>query len=360
MEKWGNLKENAKMSNVGIVFAMHLANIISSEVFMKMFKLMTIGALAIAASLYAEKPVLKIAYSDWPGWTAWEIADKKGFFKKHDVNVKLEWFDYGPSMDAFAAKKVDAVGVANGDAMVLNATGARNVTILINDYSNGNDKIVGAPGISSIKDLKGKKVGVEIGCLSHALLINALLKNGLKESDVTLVNMPTHQAVQTLESGEVSAVVAWVPHSVNALEKVAGSKELYTSANEPGIIYDVLAVSRESLMKNKAEWEKVVAAWDDVVAYINDPKNKPEMIKILAARVGVPESQYAKFVGGTHFLRLSESAKYFKKDDGSYGSIYGSSKRVDDFFVRNKVYDKHVDVERYINSSFTENFLKSK
>ena len=327
---------------------------------MKMPKILLAAAMGLAATLYAEKPVLKIAYSDWPGWTAWEIADKKGFFKKHDVNVKLEWFEYGPSMDAFAAKKVDAVGVANGDAMVLNATGARNVTILINDYSNGNDKIVGAPGISSIKDLKGKKVGVEIGCLSHALLINALLKNGLKESDVTLVNMPTHQALQTLESGEVSAVVAWVPHSVNALEKVTGSKELYTSADEPGIIYDVLAVSQESLMKYKDEWMKVVAAWDDVVAYMNDPKNKKEMVKILADRVGVPESQYAKFIGGTRFLRLNESIKFFNKKDSSYGSIYGSSNRVDEFFVKNKVYDKHVDVNRYINPSFTEKLVNGK
>jgi len=324
---------------------------------MNISKFLMAGVMALAATVYAQKPVLKIAYSDWPGWTAWEIADKKGFFKKHDVDVKLEWFDYGPSMDAFAAKKVDAVGVANGDAMVLNATGARNVTILINDYSNGNDKIIGAPGINSIKDLKGKKVGVEIGCLSHALLINALQKNGLKPSDVTLVNMPTHQAVQTLESGEVSAVVAWVPHSVNALEKVKGSKELYTSANEPGIIYDLLVVSQESLMKNKAEWAKVVAAWDDVVAYLKDPANKDEAVKILAARVGISEAQYSKFMGGTKFLSLSESVKYFKKGEG-YNSIYGSSKIVDKFFVENKVYDKSVDVNRFIMPKFTEEALK--
>lgn len=324
---------------------------------MNISKFLIAGVMALAATVYAQKPVLKIAYSDWPGWTAWEIADKKGFFKKHDVNVKLEWFDYGPSMDAFAAKKVDAVGVANGDAMVLNATGARNVTILINDYSNGNDKIIGAPGINSIKDLKGKKVGVEIGCLSHALLINALTKNGLKPSDVTLVNMPTHQAVQTLESGEVSAVVAWVPHSVNALEKVKGAKELYTSANEPGIIYDLLVVSQESLMKNKAEWEKVIAAWDDVVAYLNDPANKAEAVKILAARVGISEAQYSKFMNGTKFLRLSESAKFFNKTEG-YNSIYGSSKIIDKFFVDNKVYDKNVDVNRFIMPKFTEDFLK--
>lgn len=320
---------------------------------------MMITALVLSAILYADKPVLKIAYSDWPGWTAWEIADKKGFFKKHNVNVKLEWFEYGPSMDAFAAKKVDAVGVSNGDATVLNATGARNVTILINDYSNGNDKIIGAPGIKSIKDLKGKKIGVEIGCLSHALLINALTKNGLKESDVMLVNMPTHQAVQTLESGDVSAVVAWVPHSVNALDKVAGSTELYTSANEPGIIYDVLAVSQESMMKYKEEWAKVIAAWDDVVAYINDPKNEKEMVKILADRVGVSEKLYSRFLGGTKFLRVSESLKYFNKSDSRFSSIYGSSKWVNDFFVKNHVYEKSVEIQRYIIPTFTENFVKS-
>ena len=325
---------------------------------MKFSTLAALAAMTLAGAAYSAEPVLKIAYSDWPGWTAWEIADKKGFFDKEGVKVKLVWFDYGPSMDAFAAKKVDAVGVANGDAMVLTATGARNITILINDYSNGNDKIVARPGINSVKELKGKKVGVEIGCLSHALLLNALEKNGMKESDVKLVNMPTHEAVQTLESGDVDAVVAWVPHSVNALEAVKGSKMIYSSANEPGIIYDVLAVSQESLMKNKAEWKKVIAAWYDVIAYLNDPKNHDEAIKILAARVGISEKKYAGFMGGTKFLKASEAMNAFMKGDG-YSSIYGSSKHVDNFFVANKIYEKHVDVNRYLMPSFTEEYLKT-
>ena len=50
-----------------------------------------------------------IGYSDWPGWTAWAIADKQGFFKKHNVNVKLVWFpNYTDSLNAFAANQVDA------------------------------------------------------------------------------------------------------------------------------------------------------------------------------------------------------------------------------------------------------------
>ena len=156
---------------------------------------------------------LKIAYSDWPGWVAWDVADKKGFFKAEGVDVQLLWFEYGPSMDAFSAGKVDAVAVTNGDALVTASSGARNVMILLNDYSNGNDMIVAKPGITSVKDLKGKKIGVEIGLVDHLLLLKALQLNGLKESDVTLVKMATDQAAQVLASGAVDAVAAWQPNA---------------------------------------------------------------------------------------------------------------------------------------------------
>src|SRR5262245_656362 len=81
---------------------------------------------------------LKVAYSDWPGWIAWDIAIQKGWFKEAGVDVQFEWFEYGASMDAFNSGKVDAVCVTNGDAMVTGATGKHSKGIVINDYSNGN------------------------------------------------------------------------------------------------------------------------------------------------------------------------------------------------------------------------------
>ncbi len=109
------------------------------------------------------KPPLRIGYSDWPGWTAFEIGIQKGWFKEAGVDVKFDWFEYAPSMEAFAAGKVDAVMMTIGDALVTGAPGARSVAILITDYSNGNDMIVAKKGIGGIKALKGKKVGLETG-----------------------------------------------------------------------------------------------------------------------------------------------------------------------------------------------------
>src|SRR5688572_1985520 len=75
---------------------------------------------------------LRIAYSDWPGWVAWEIGIQKGWFKEEGVEVEFKWFEYVPSMEAFSAGKVDAVTMTNGDALVTGSSGAPSVAILIN------------------------------------------------------------------------------------------------------------------------------------------------------------------------------------------------------------------------------------
>lgn len=44
---------------------------------------------AIALSAQAAQP-LKIGYSDWPGWVAWQVAIDKGWFKEAGVPVNFE------------------------------------------------------------------------------------------------------------------------------------------------------------------------------------------------------------------------------------------------------------------------------
>jgi NitT/TauT family transport system substrate-binding protein len=311
-----------------------------------------VGAALLALSSMASAEPLKIGYSDWPGWVAWEVAVDKGWFKEAGVDVEFVWFDYVASMDAFAAGQLDAVSMTNGDALVTGATGAKSVMILMNDYSNGNDMIIGKPGINSLKDLKGKKVGVEVGFVDHLLLLDGLKKNGMKETDVELVNVPTNETPQVLASGEVDAIGAWQPSSGSALDLVPGSKPIYTSADEPGLIYDLLCVSPSSLSARRDDWKKVMQVWYRVVDYIKDPKTFDDAVRIMAARVGVPPAEYKKFIDGTKILTLAEAKKHFAKGDG-FDSVYGSSKISDDFNVANKVYDKPQDVDSYIDPSLT-------
>jgi len=327
-----------------------MKNVLSVVHFVTQFVCAAFLSLVFLANASAEP--LKIGYSDWPGWVAWEVALEKKMFEEAGVDVQFEWFDYVASMDAFAAGQLDAVPMTNGDTLVTGSTGGKGVMILLNDYSNGNDMVVGAPGIDSVADLKGKKVGVEIGFVGHLLLLNALEKAGLTEADVELVNVPTNETPQVLASGDVSAIVAWQPNSGQALSLVPGSKRLYSSADEPGLIYDVLAVNPSSLAARKADWEKVVDVWYKIVDFIQDPKTQAEAISIMAARVGVTPEEYKPFLDGTKILTLEEAKALLGKEEG-FGSLYGSSKIADDFNLKYEVYSDAQDLDSYIDPSLT-------
>jgi NitT/TauT family transport system substrate-binding protein len=303
----------------------------------------------------AEMVPLRIGYSDWPGWVPWQIALEKGFFEANEVAVDLVWMDYVPSMEAFAGGQLDAVSMTNGDALVTGATADRASTaILINDYSNGNDMIIGGPGIESLEDLRGRTIGVEVGFVDHLLLLNGLEDAGMTQDDVVLMNIPTNETPQALASGGVDAIGAWQPSSGQALKTVAGSQPIYTSADEPGIIYDLLYVSRESLGARRDDWLKVVRTWYDVVEYMKDPANTEEMLGILAARVSLPPEEYAPFLDGTYILSLEEAIGVFLGDtEQGFASLAGSTQVVDDFNVRYEVYPEAEAEPAYQDPSLT-------
>jgi NitT/TauT family transport system substrate-binding protein len=310
------------------------------------------AALVGSASTLLAEP-LKIAYSDWPGWVTLEVTKEKGFFKEAGVDVELVWMEYLPSMEAFAAGKVDAVTMTNGDALVTGATGKASTLVVLTDFSNGNDMIVAKPGIESFKDLKGKKVGLELNLVEHLLFLKGLEVHGMKEEDVTLVNVPTNETPQALASGGVDAIGAWYPVAGQALQQVAGSKPLFTSADVPGLIYDGIFVSRESAASRRADWVKVAAAYIKTVEFINNPATRAEAMKIMAARVQVDPAEFEKNMKGTALLDLAGNIKAMEPRD-TLDSVVGSSKVADAFNVKHGVYKEPQDVASYIDPSFVK------
>jgi NitT/TauT family transport system substrate-binding protein len=309
--------------------------------------------LASLAAGAASAAPLKIGYSDWPGYTAFEIAIQKGWFKDAGVDVEFTWFDYSASIDAFSAGKIDADCIVASDALGAGAAGAPSKFIAIIDYSDGSDMIVGKPGISSIKDLKGQKVGVEFGLVEHFLLLEGLKRNGLTQSDVTLVNTPTNNTPQTLASGQVAAIGAWYPVSGQALQSVAGSKRIFTSADAKGFIYDVLAVNPASLAAHREDWAKIAAIYYKCAAYILDPKTQDDAVKIMAAKVQQKPEEYATHIPGTHFMTAAEAKTNYKGNGGVAMSLKDSLVLSNQYSLDNAVYKASQKPEDYIAPSIT-------
>lgn len=321
-----------------------------------------LGALAsllfLATPLATQAKPLKIGYSDWPGWVAWEIGIQKKWFEEEGVEVEFLWFDYVASMEAYAAGQLDAVTMTNGDALVTGGTGKPSVAIIVGDYSNGNDMIVGAPGINSLQDLVGKKVGLEEGFVIHLLLQKGMQMKGIAPDAIEIVNTPTNETPQVLASGAVDAIGAWQPNSGQALKTVAGSKRIFSSADAPGIIYDFLSVSPESLEARRADWMKVVKVWYRIVEYLKNEDNLDEALGILASRVSVKPEEYEPFFEGTYILTLEEALAAWKEGPG-LDSVYGSTVIANTFNVEQGVYPEPLKTEQYLDPSLTIEYAES-
>ena len=290
---------------------------------------------------------IKIGYSDYPGWVAWQIAIDKGWFKEAGLNVDFEWFDYSSSLNAFTARQIDAVTIAHGDNLMVASSGVNGILVLATDLGKTNDLIIAKPGIK-LKDLKGKKIAVEKGLVDHLLLDSALKDQNINNSEVNLVNTATNEIPQVFMSPDVQVAALWQPSANQALKNVPGSKIIYSAADKPGIIFGALTVNSESLMRNKEEWKKIIKIWDRVVAYIEDPKTHDDAIQIMAKKAGASPEEYTEFVNGSDFLNVQKNKEVFKKSE-KLTSIYGSSYNVNRFNLEQGVYSKELNVDSLIS-----------
>lgn len=274
---------------------------------------------------------ITIGYSNWAGWWPWAIAEQEKLFEKNGVNVELKWFDgYVESMEAFAAGRLD------GNAQTLNdtisfAAGAVNgeVVVLVNDNSEGNDKIIVDQSINSVEDLKGKKVAVEEGVVDDFLLSLALEEKGLKRSDVEIVPLETGKAAAAFAAGQVDAVGAFPPFWLTALTR-EGSKELISSKEFPGAIPDLLVMSETMVKENPEQVQAIVDTWFDVLDYMKENPEKSD--KIMAKRAGVSPEDFKKFQDGTRMFSIEDNLEAFTPGDSMKHMPY-SSKIMADFMV---------------------------
>lgn len=255
-------------------------------------------------------PIVRLGFSAWPGWFPWQVAEEQKIFAANNVNVDLKWFDgYLESINTLTAGQLDANSQTLNDTISSVAGGADQVIVLVNDNSTGNDKIIVSGGITTVEDLKGKKVAAEEGTVDHFLLLLGLEKAGLKPSDIEFVPLETGQAAAAFVSGKVDAVGVFAPFTTQALKR-EGSKELFSSKDFPGAIPDHLVFERKFVDANPDQVQAMVDSWFATLDYIK--ANPAPALEILAKRAGVSVEEYKEYADGTRIFSIEDNLKAFQ------------------------------------------------
>ncbi len=228
-------------------------------------------------SLAAESKAIRVGYMPFgtpnasaPMQIGAEIATMLG------IDTTLVAFNSGPEMNkAFEAGNVD-VGIV-GEAPFLSLVNSSPGKFICINSANRSYFLVGlitrkeAP-YKDISDLKGKKLAVPIGSVTHLWIMNLLKTRHMSEKDLELVNMVVKDAIPALKEKRIDAF-AWVTLvGVQAKQEGWGKLINFTGdARAEGVFKDGMftcanhVVSKEFMEQNP----KLLQAWEDIYILTN-------------------------------------------------------------------------------------------
>ena len=273
----------------------------------------------------ADKPTIRIGYQSFPSGDL--IVKNNRWLEEAlpDFNVKWTKFDSGADVNtAFIAKELDfgALGsspVARGLSAPLNIP--YQVAFVL-DVAGDNEALVArnGSGVNATADLRGKRIATPFASTAHYSLLAALAQNGLKASDVQLVDLQPQAILAAWDRGDIDAAYSWLP-TLNDLRKTG--KDLITSrqlAKDGKPTLDLGAVRTEFADAHP----EVVDAWRQQEARALDViKNDPDAAaKAIAAEVGLtPEDIAGQLKQGVYLTPAEVASPEWLGSDGKPGNI---------------------------------------
>ena len=252
-----------------------------------------------AAPTAAAKTEFNIGWSFYAGWMPWPYAQQAGIVKKYEdkygikINI-VQVNDYVESVNQYTAGKLDGVTAASMDALTIPAAGGKDTTaVIIGDYSNGNDGVV-SKSAKSLAELKGQTVNLVELSVSHYLLARALDSANMKLADLKTVNTGDADIVGAFATKDVQTVATWNPQ-LTEVQKAPGAKLLFSSAQIPGEILDLLIVDTATLKANPKLGQALAGIWYETMAIMS--AQTPEGAKAREAMAKLAGSDTASFEG---------------------------------------------------------------
>jgi ABC-type nitrate/sulfonate/bicarbonate transport system substrate-binding protein len=244
--------------------------------------LLVVFALATKDALLAASSEVIITHASMstsaiPLW----VAQRQNFFAKYGVKSKVVWVRGNPAQIATLASGDTQIAYGGATTALAAAVGGKELKMIASLSSRENLDLVARPGITSAKDLRGKRFGIQsIGGGVWKTATVWLEHFGMDEKrdniqmivigDVTILS-------QALETGLIDATV--VPGFLSRRLAAKGFVVLgrCEQTRLPSVGMTVL-VEKPYLQQNTDTLEAVMKALVEGMVFIVSPRNKPAVL----------------------------------------------------------------------------------
>ena len=165
------------------------------------------------------------------------IALERGFFASEGLTVNVKDYPTGAAaVDAVSKGEMD-IAWSSEFPLVRRAFSKERISAfaVVNRFSDQYMFARKGSGVINITDLRGKKIGVPRNTITEFYLTRFLTLNGISIGNVSLVDVLPAQAIDTISSGSVDAVVVWEPYSSQMKAQLADKVLVWSvQSSQPG------------------------------------------------------------------------------------------------------------------------------
>jgi len=236
---------------------------------------------------------LLVASNVWTGYEPLYLARSLGYYPEGSVRL-VELSSTTSVLHEMRNATVDVAALTLDEALGLVADGYAIEIVLVMDVSNGADALLAHPEITGLKDLRGRRVGVEDTAVGALLLESALESAGLDVTDIQPVHLAAGHHQQAYEQDQVAAVVTFEPTRSRLLAE--GARVLFDSSRIPGRIIDVLVVREGLAAVHQEQLRALIRAYFRALDYLR--KHPGDAARRMQARLRLAPSEILNSLHG--------------------------------------------------------------
>lgn len=281
------------------------------------------AAMAIAIGLSGATQIqaqdaesIDVAIISFSPYSAWYIAQEKGFLEGIDLNVRIIE-DITAKNAALTSGTVQCMMNTLDSFVVARSAGVPLKVIALPDMSYGLDEMVVTAEIQSVEDFPGKSYGADFAFLNHMWMLLTLENAGLPYDAVQHRIMLPQDSAAAFVSGGIDIDVNYKPFSSQSLQR-EGAHLLKSSLTdrtwERGLISDALACNENWLAEKPETAKRLLNGWFQAVDWWK--QNPAEGNAIVAKGLDWAEADVRLNQSGALMLNLSQNLGAFTSDTG--------------------------------------------
>jgi ABC-type nitrate/sulfonate/bicarbonate transport system substrate-binding protein len=225
------------------------------------------------------------------------VGVEKGIFEKHGVKLDpVITQGSGPAIQAVLGGSINMAATTSGSAFLAQMQ-APDLKQILGVVERSPYTLVVRPEIKSITDLKGKVLGgsgVRAGADTETMRL-IFRGAGLQESDYTVIAAGSSTIrSQSLVKGTIQGLAQMEPYVT--MLKDEGMVPLARAIDYPAarnLHLIIMVAMRPWYTQNEATVSKFFRAWAEAHAWLHDPKNKAEAIRIYSEKMKQSERHAA-------------------------------------------------------------------